>query len=198
LKGANMEENQNYKEETVTIKQERPMCANHPLMRTLLTGLLIFLGAFCAFYTVADWHMKRMFGPGMINPGAVEHMMNKEMRQMDKMMRRGSEFSRKSANVIHLEQAKDFYKIIIDLRAFDNNENNVQVTTNGNILTINGRSIRKSKHNEQISEFQQHYMFGNNVRLNDLTKETNGNYYIVTIPIGESKTQDNEENDRDD
>ena len=37
-------------------------------------------------------------------------------------------------------------------------------------------------------------MFGNNVRLADLTKETNGNYYIITIPIGENK-DNNEEND---
>ena len=114
---------------------------------------------------------------------------------MDRMMfKEGKDFSRKSAHVIHLEQSKDFYKVIIDLRAFDNNENNVQVTTNGNILTINGRSIRKTKNNEQISEFQQHYMFGNNVRLADLTKETNGNYYIITIPIGENK-DNTEEND---
>ena len=73
------------------------------------------------------------------------------------------------------------------MRAFDNNENNVQVLTNGNILTIRGRSIRKSKNNEQISEFQQNYMFGENVKLNDLTKETDGNYYIVTIPIGDNE-----------
>ena len=73
------------------------------------------------------------------------------------------------------------------MRAFDNNENNVQVLTNGNILTIRGRSIRKSKNNEQISEFQQNYMFGENVKLNDLTKETDGNYYVVTIPIADSE-----------
>ena len=69
------------------------------------------------------------------------------------------------------------------MRAFDNNENNVQVLTNGNLLTINGRTIKKSKHNEQISEFQQNYMFGNNVKLQELTKSTNGNYYTITIPI---------------
>jgi len=193
-----MEENQNYKEETVKVKEElRPMCANHPIMKTLFIGLLIFLGAFCAFYVVADWHFKRVFGPQFINPEKMERLIQKDMRSMDKMMfKESKDFSRKSANVIHLEQAKNFYKVIIDLRAFDNNENNVQVTTNGNILTINGRSIRKSKNNEQISEFQQHYMFGNNVRLADLTKETNGNYYIITIPIGENKNEN--ENDNDD
>ena len=191
-----MEENQNYNEETVKVKEEyHQTCSNHPLMKTLLTGLLIFLGAFCAFYVVADWHFKKFFAPEFMSPARMEHRMFKDMRQMDKMLfKEGKDFSRKSAQVIHLEQSKDFYKVIIDLRAFDNNENNVQVTTNGNILTINGRSIRKTKNNEQISEFQQHYMFGNNVRLSDLTKETNGNYYIITIPIGVNNNN-NEENE---
>ena len=30
-------------------------------------------------------------------------------------------------------------------------------------------------------------MFGENVKLNDLTKETDGNYYVVTIPIGDNE-----------
>ena len=162
-----MEENQR-NGENVIIEERRSetVCTKHPFLKSLLCGLLIFLGAYCAFYTVADWHMETLF--------------TKEEKR----------FARKAANVIHLEQAKDAYRILIDLRAFDNNENNVQVSTNGNILTINGRSIRKSKNNEQISEFQQNFMFGDNVRLKDLTKETNGHYYVITIPIGESDNED--------
>lgn len=184
-----MEEN-NRTEETVKVREEyRTMCSNHPLMKALMTGLLTFLGAFCAFYVVADWHFKN----SMHNPyaGRMERIAEKEMQSMEKMFGKAERnFARKTANIIHLEQMGDVYKIIIDLRAFDNNENNVQVTANGNILTINGRSIRKSKHNEQISEFQQNYMFGNNVKLNDLTKETNGNYYVITIPIDKEKSDD--------
>lgn len=184
-----MEEN-NRTEETVRVKEEyRPMCSNHPLMKALMTGLLIFLGAFCAFYVVADWHFKN----SMHNPYAdrMERMAEREMQSMEKMFGKAERgFARKAANIIHLEQMGDVYKIIIDLRAFDNNENNVQVSSNGNILTINGRSIRKSKYNEQISEFQQNYIFGNNVKLNDLTKETNGNYYVITIPIDKEKSED--------
>ena len=114
-------------------------------------------------------------------------MFKNDMREMDRMFKNERFIPQKSAGVIHLEQSKDAYKVLIDLRAFDNNENNVQVLTNGNLLTINGRTIKKSKHNEQISEFQQNYMFVNNVKLKELTKSTNGNYYIITIPI------DNEE-----
>ncbi len=180
-----MEENQKT-EETVKVNHEHHGECRHPIWKCILSGLLIFLGAFCAFYTVADWHFKSMMRPGIgAFPGRMEHMMKKEMRAMDNMFAEEGRLSKKAGNIIHLKQTKDFYKIAIDLRAFDNNENNVQVTTSGNILTVNGRSIRKSKHNEQISEFQQQYMFGSNVKLSDLTKSTEGNYLIITIPINQ-------------
>lgn len=177
-----MEENQKNESKSY------PMCANHPIMKTVFIGILIFLGAFCAFYTVIDWHMKSLFNtPFERIPARMDKMIQKDMRRMDAMRLEDRKFSKHAAQVIHLEQAKNAYKVIIDLRAFDNNENNVQVSANGNILTINGRSIRKSKNNEQISEFQQNYMFGDNVKLKDLLKETSGNYYIITVPIGESE-----------
>ena len=179
-----MDENQKTEETIVKVK-EGAMCANHPIMKAMCTGILIFLGAFCAFYVVADWHFKTIMRD--FAPRKMEHAMRKEMRSMDNMWKKEM---RKSGNIIHMQQTDNFYRVYIDLRAFENNENNVQVSTNGNILTIIGRSIRKAPNNEQISEFQQNYMFGDNVKLQDLTKETNGNYYIITIPIEEEKVDE--------
>ena len=65
----------------------------------------------------------------------------------------------------------------------DNNENNVNIINENNTLTINGKSIKKSKNQEHILRFQQSYMFGNNVDLNNLKKETDGEYLVVTLPI---------------
>ncbi|MBD5402404.1 Hsp20 family protein [bacterium] len=179
-----MDENQN-REETTRIERHECPVTKHPFWKSLLCGLLIFLGAYCASYVVTDWHMKSLMSHMMRPlPRKMDRMIEKDIRAMDNLWKEDRNFARKAANVIHLEQTKNAYKVIIDLRAFDNNENNVQVSANGNILTINGRSIRKSKNNEQISEFQQNYMFGENVKLKNLTKETEGNYYIITIPIG--------------
>ena len=50
-----MDENLTKEEHTQQTTKEYPMCANHPLMKTLFIGFLIFAGAYCAFYTVADW-----------------------------------------------------------------------------------------------------------------------------------------------
>lgn len=180
-----MEENQK-NENSTTPTESTPMCSHHPIMKTLFIGILVFLGAFCAFYVVADWHFKRMLQPRFdMYPRRIEHMMDKQMRAMDHMFEKENRMTKKAGDIIHLTQEGNVYKIMIDLRAFDNNENNVKVSTTGNILSINGQSIRKSKHNEQISEFQQNYMFGDNVKLNELTKSTEGHYYIITIPISE-------------
>ncbi len=184
-----MEENQHNTEERIHVENGNySTCKRHPFLKCLLCALLTFLAAFCAFYTVMDWHMKSLFPPEVRPFGPrFERAFQKDMSRMNRRLKDDERFAREAANVIHLEQTKDYYKILIDLRAFDNNANNVQVTSNGNILTIHGRSIKKSKHNEQISEFQQNYMFGENVKLKDLTKETEGHYYVVTIPIGDSE-----------
>lgn len=174
-----MEENQKTEH---SVKTEYHFCERHPVWKMILTCLLTFLGAFCAFYVVADWHFKRIMTPPI---GKMDKMIRREMRDMDNIFRAEQGFVKHAANVIHLEQGKDAYRILIDLRAFDNNKDNVKVNVNGNILTINGQSIKKSKRNEQISEFQQSYMFGDNVNLKEITKEAKGHYYVITIPINE-------------
>lgn len=186
-----MEENQNT-ETTNTTVQYSTCGGKHPFWKALLCSLMVFLGAFCASYVLTDWHMKSLMSSYMrpIPPHRMDRMIERDIKSMDKFLKEDKNFSAKAANVIHLEQNKEAYKIFIDLRAFDNNENNVQVSANGNILTINGRSVRKSKNNEQISEFQQNYMFGSNVRLKDLTKSTDGNYFVITVPIGADDDND--------
>jgi HSP20 family molecular chaperone IbpA len=171
-----MEENQN----TIENNQEKnPKCV-HPVIKPFWVGLLIFLGAFCAFYVVADWHFKNVLSP---SPRHIEKMIEKDMRSFDKTIQHENRRFRHVGNIIRMEQSPDFYKIIIDLKNFDNDEKNVQISTTGNILSISGRTVKKSKHNEQISEFQQNYLFGENVKLDELSKETLNNSLIIKIPI---------------
>jgi HSP20 family molecular chaperone IbpA len=172
-----MEENQNTSENS---KESNNAKCIHPVIKPFWVGVLIFLGAFCAFYVVADWHFKNVLSP---NPRHIEKMIEKDMHSFDKTIRQENRMLKRSGNIIHMEQTSDLYKIIIDLKSFDNNENNVQISTNGNLLSISGRTIKKSKHNEQISEFQQNYLFGDNVKLEELSKETQGNLLIIKIPI---------------
>ena len=59
----------------------------HPALRYVLTGLLIFLGAFCAFYVVSDWHFKRMIDP-VAQMRRMDRAMMQQEKRFDKMERR--------------------------------------------------------------------------------------------------------------
>ena len=59
----------------------------HPLLSTLLTTLAVLLGAYLAFYTVTDWHFKRMLDP-IHQMKRMEKMMIKEDKAMNKFMQK--------------------------------------------------------------------------------------------------------------
>lgn len=97
----------------------------HPAVKFVLIGLLVFLGAFLAFYVVADWHFKRMLDP-MIQMQNMNRAMMRQERQMDKFVQKefqkGQRMVQNTAPFIHVDRADDNYKIIIDLKPFDNDE----------------------------------------------------------------------------
>lgn len=159
---------------------------HHPVLKHILTGLLVFLGAFSAFYVVSDWHFKRMLDPGYQMRRMDRAMMRQEHRY-DKMARkelqRQYKMDEKISGFIHVEKAKDAYKIIIDLKPFDNNEKNVEVSTAGNILTINAAGEKNSRSKEEVIRYNQNFTFGDDVDLDKITKVREGNKYIITVPI---------------
>ena len=185
-----MEENQQTTEKitnSTNIEHKICDCPSHPFWKWLFIGILIFLGAFCASYVLLDWHTKAMF----LRPQRdFYRAMQNDMKIANKMMRAENTFAQRDSNIIHMKQDKDDYEIKIDLRPFDNNEENVQVTTNDRVLTISGRSVKKTKNQEQITRFQQSYMFGDNVRLDNITKEVDGNFLVIEIPIDRDNHRD--------
>ena len=97
----------------------------HPVLKHVLTGLLVFLGAFAAFYVVTDWHYKRMLDP-FVQMRKVDKMMMKEQQQARKLIEKQAQkdfnFEKRTERFIRAEKDGDNYKIIIDLKPFDNDE----------------------------------------------------------------------------
>lgn len=166
--------------------EEKCFLCHHPVMKHVLTGILVFLGAFAAFYVVTDWHFKRMLDPA-VQMRKMEKMMIHDKRQMDNMIRREARkdfnFERKAANFIRVEKNSDNYKIIIDLTPFDNNEKNVEVVANGNVLTVTAAGEAKKHGHEMITRVSQNFMFDEDVDLSKINKIREGNEYIICVPI---------------
>ena len=169
----------------------------HPALRHFLTGLLVFLGAFAAFYVVSDWHFKRMLDP-LSQMKRMDRAFMQRERNFDKMERRAlkqqnwmdkkalkmqEQMNRNAAQFIHVEKDADAYRIIIDLRPFDNDEKNVEIKTQGNTLIINAAGERNTHRKTEIVKYSQMLSFGEDAELNEMTKVREGDKYIITIPV---------------
>lgn len=166
-------------------KNNCPIC-NHPWTKHIIIGVMVFLGAFSAFYVVSDMFFHAMFNPDH-QMKHMEKQFMKEQHNMDKMMNQdfeqGKSLYKRENEVIHMLQTDDNYQIIIDLKAFDNDEKNVDISVKNHILSINAAGIKNTKRGEKIVKISQNYMFGHNVKLNEMTKKREGDLYIITIPI---------------
>ena len=159
----------------------------HPVWKHILTGLLTFLGAFAAFYVVKDWHYKRMLDP-VVQMKKMDRMMHREAHQMQKMADRdfakGRMLEHKAGQIVHIEKGEDAYKIIINLKPFDNNEKNVEVTAENNTLTINAAGETKKHNKNSIIRFTQSFIFPEEANLSEMSKFKEGDRYIIVVPIG--------------
>lgn len=180
-----MEENN--QEQKYDHRHENCFLCHHPVMKHICVGLLTFLGAFAAFYVVTDWHYKRMLDP-VFQMRKMDRIMQKEARQMHKMIDRdahkGMMLEHKASQLVHIEKGSDAYKIIINLKPFDNNEKNVEVTREDNKLTINAAGETKKHNKEAIIRFTQSFIFPEEADLDELSKFREGDRYIIVVPIG--------------
>lgn len=156
----------------------------HPALKHVLIGLLIFFGAFSAFYVVSDWHFKRMTDPYVQMRRFDRDMMEKRFDEMArKEFQRQHKFEQRAAQYVHVEKTPDAYRFIIDLRPFDNNEKNVEVRADGNTLIINAAGEKNSHRGEEIIRYNQAFAFGEKIDSANITKVREGNNYIITVPL---------------
>ena len=160
----------------------------HPVMKILLIWLLTFLGAFLAFYVVTDWHYKRMFDP-MVQMKKMDRIIQREEHQMHKMFNKeiGKDKMLEShaSEIIQVEKNDDIYKIIIDLKPFNNDEKNVKVTREGEALTVNVAGEIKKHSKDLIVHLSQKFIFPDNADLDGMSKFKEGNKYYIVVPIRE-------------
>ena len=174
-----MEENNNYEHRKCEFER-------HPILKHLLYGLMALIGAFLAFYVVTDWYFKAMLNP-VNQMKRMDRAIERRDREMEKAFKKafhGTERLQERANhIIKLEQDDDEYKVLVDLVPLNDSEKNVDVRTNGNLLTVKAAGIHGFGDRKSLVEFTQSYMFGDNVDLSKLTKERKGDTYVITIPI---------------
>ena len=108
--------------------------------------------------------------------------MMKEDRAMQKMMQRDFRTERNLESYIQLDETSDAYIITVNLRPFNNDEENVSISTDDNTLTVHATNEKNKKNSSKVLAVSQSYAFPGNVNFNKITKECKGDKYIITIP----------------
>lgn len=179
-----MEEN-NYENKHEHRADDCFMC-KHPAMKHIFIGILTFLGAFAAFYVVTDWHFKRMFDP-MVQMRKMDRAIMKEARMAERIARKDAIkadlLENQASHIINIDKTEDAYKIIINLKPFDNDEKNVEVTTEGNKMTITAAGETKKHNKSAIIRFTQSFIFPDNAIIGEMTKFKDGNKYVIVVPL---------------
>lgn len=159
---------------------------HHPVLKTIFISLLVFFGAFAAFYVVTDWHYKRMLDPA-VQMRKVEKMMRTDERNFNNMMNREMKKDRAMEKgiqkYIRVERNPQNYKIFIDLKPFDNNEKNIEVSTQDNSLMITAVGEKVKHGRNEIIRISQTFAFDESVDLDKINKIREGNEYIIVVPI---------------
>ena len=125
-------------------------------LKILAIIIAAFLGAFLAFYVVADLTFARMTSPAY-HMKKMEKLMKKEQKRFERMEKDfgANPFEPKLAPMlVNLVKEPEEYKIIVDLEPLDNNENNVNVKLADNIVTVSGEIEKKEHHREDIMNLQ--------------------------------------------
>lgn len=84
---------------------------------------------------------------------------------------------------IYKDTEKNAYKIVVDLKHFDGNPNNINFEVVDNKVNLNAISENIKNNKENIYTLSQSFELPESVDEKNVTKEKVGNKYIITLPI---------------
>lgn len=157
----------------------------HHWLKITAIAIMTFIIAFLAFYLVMEIMVHRMTDP-IYQVQRMEKMVQKDAKRIEnyenKLMESPFEPKMRPMLVNLVKEANE-YKVIVDLKPFDGDENGIGVNVEDKVLTVSGELDKKYHGNEKIIRFAQAYYLDDNLKVDEMTKEKKGDKYIITIPI---------------
>ena len=154
-------------------------------IRICVIALITFLVSYLAFCLALKHHLKKTYNP-FYQVERMEKMLEKQAYDFDKYMLRKMEnpFEPKMRPML-VNQVKEAneYKVIVDLKPFDGDENGIGINIEDKVLTVSGELDKKYHGNEKIIRFAQAYYLDDDLKIDEMTKEKKGDKYIITIPF---------------
>ena len=185
-------------ENTVTVEKENgeqqsaeTKEKHEKILKLILIVIAVFLGTFAAVYTVVDMSMYRLgMRPFKHAANEINRMIDRDVKFIDKFEREERKAQRHAP--VKIETQNDRYVVNIDLKAFDNNPENVKVKITENGLKIKGISQINRKGEMQEKTFFQNVIFPNRIDEGQVEKNVQGSKMTVIIPFDNDNRGENE------
>ena len=176
-----MENNENNtKESCICNKNEEPK-------KLLIIALMTFVGSFLAFYvlmhqTMIYLHKSKHHLP-IISEKSVNEMEREIQNSFKKFENRELNKFKSKISAIQTLKYEDAYIIIINLKPFNNNEDNIRFSINGNVATVSGNVVKNKHNSENAYYFTESFEIPEKIKINEIEKEKVDGKYIIVLPI---------------
>ena len=174
-----MDENQN------STNSKECRCNEEHWIKFAFIALAVFLGVFFATYYIMD-QIRHSYGI----PYRMDNL-DRILREQDRVFQDfnkipvGFQAAFNENDPVSVESFKDenVYKIIIDLKPFDNNINNVDVKADGKKVTVSGIKYKDRHNRKDLYTFSQTFALPEKIDSLAIKKEKIKDRYVITLPI---------------
>ena len=157
----------------------------HELVKLLIVGVLSFIGAFLAFYVLMHQTMLLKFSPLNNDIVKFEDNLARDANKMLFLSEKGFKNFKHKISAAHTLKYDDAYVIVIDLKHFNNDENNIRFNVNGNIVTVSGNVVKDHRNKENKYYFMESFEIPEKINMSGIEKEKIDNKYVITLPFEE-------------
>lgn len=147
---------------------------NTQVLKFIAIIVAIFLGTFAAVYTIVDMTMYKLgFQPFVTLTKEFEKMFDDEIDFLEKS----------SPAPIKIEDKDDKYVVTINLKNFDNNPDNIDISVENNGIKMSGSLKHNTQNEVKENSFYQNIIFPNKIDETNIKKEVKKKNIVITIPF---------------
>lgn len=151
--------------------------------------LALFIACYLAVYYVLDQMRHAYYLPSapienidrIINEQ--DKMFEKDMGLSTFPMHNNAMMAVKNPIETYKDDDNDSYKMIIDLKPFNDNAKNVNVDIQDNKISVTGLGEKTGRHSDKVYSFSQSFVLPEKIDKAKVTKEQKHHKYIITMPI---------------
>lgn len=152
-----------------------------------ILGIIIlgFVMMFAAFYIAVTIVLHQMLDPAF-HSKQIEKLIKQQEKDFERFEFELGEhpfLPKTRPMLVNLVKENDEYRIIVDLKPLEGNENGVDVKIKDNIISVSGKLDKQTHRGEEILNFSQSYYLDEKLITDKITKEKKGDKYIITIPF---------------